>query len=134
MGPPAYPRVRQGQGMIRVKRVYNPPSPDDGARVLVDRLWPRGMTKERAAVQLWLKEIAPSPELREWFGHDPARWEEFRRRYRAELTGKEDLIRALREKEREGTLTLVYAARDEARNSAVLLAEFLGETRGSPDA
>jgi uncharacterized protein YeaO (DUF488 family) len=113
--------------MIRVKRVYEPPSAGDGTRVLVDRLWPRGLSKERAAVDLWLKEIAPSAELREWFGHDPARWEEFRRRYRAELSAKPGLLRTLMEKEREGTLTLVYAARDEARNNAVVLKEVLGE-------
>jgi uncharacterized protein YeaO (DUF488 family) len=112
--------------MIRVKRVYDPPSADDGLRVLVDRLWPRGLSKERASVSLWLKEIAPSAELREWFGHDPARWEEFRRRYRFELSGKPDLLRILGEKEQEGTLTLVYAARDEARNNAIVLAELLG--------
>ena len=93
----------------------------------MDRLWPRGISKERAAVQLWLKEIGTSAELMEWFGHDPARWEEFRRRYRAELAGKRDLLRILEEKEKEGTLTLVYAARDEARNNAVVLKEFLDE-------
>ncbi|MDD1669070.1 MAG: DUF488 domain-containing protein [Methanomicrobiales archaeon] len=113
--------------MIRVKRVYDPPSADDGTRILVDRLWPRGLPKERAAVHLWLKEIAPSAELREWFGHDPARWEEFRRRYRAELAANKDLICMLREKEREGTLTLVYAARDETHNNAVVLKDVLEE-------
>ena len=111
--------------MIRVKRVYDPPSAEDGLRILVDRLWPRGLSKERAQVQLWLKEIAPSAELRTWFGHDPARWEEFRRRYRGELSAKTDLLRHLREKEREGPVTLVYAARDEARNNAVVLKELL---------
>jgi len=111
--------------MIRVKRVYDAPSDGDGTRVLVDRLWPRGLTKDRAAVHLWLKEVAPSTELRVEFHHDPARWEEFRRRYRAELAGKQDLLRTLREKEMEGTVTLVYAARDEARNNAVVLKEVL---------
>lgn len=116
--------------MIRVKRVYEPPSAGDGTRVLVDRLWPRGLSKERAAVHLWLKEVAPSAGLREWFGHDPARWEEFRRLYRLELSGKPDLLRTLREKEKEGTLTLVYAARDEARNNAIVLKELLGGEGG----
>jgi uncharacterized protein YeaO (DUF488 family) len=129
MGCPAYPSLpgRGNTHTIRVKRVYDPPSAGDGTRVLVDRLWPRGISKERAAVQLWLKEIGTSAELMEWFGHDPARWEEFRRRYRAELAGKRDLLRILEEKEKEGTLTLVYAARDEARNNAVVLKEFLDE-------
>jgi uncharacterized protein YeaO (DUF488 family) len=116
--------------MIRVKRVYEPPSAGDGTRALVDRLWPRGLSKERTAVDLWLKEIAPSAALREWFGHDPARWEEFRWRYQVELSGKPDLLRTLREKEREGTLTLVYAARDEARNNAIVLKEILEEGGG----
>src|SRR5687768_6337100 len=99
--------------MIRVKRVYESPDPEDGARILVERLWPRGLSKERAAVDLWLKEIAPSPELRKWFGHDPARWQEFQRRYEAELREKEDAVRVLKAKRKEGTVTLVYAARDE---------------------
>jgi uncharacterized protein YeaO (DUF488 family) len=111
--------------MIRVKRVYEPPSAGDGTRVLVDRLWPRGLSKERAAVDLWLKEIAPSTELREWYGHDPARWEEFRRRYRAELSGKQDLIRTLKEKTRQGTVTLVYSSREQQLNNAVALKMFL---------
>jgi uncharacterized protein YeaO (DUF488 family) len=111
--------------MIGLKRVYDPPSPGDGSRVLVDRLWPRGISKERAAVRLWMKEIAPSRDLRKEFHHDPSRWEEFRRRYRAELTGKPDLLLALREMEREGTLTLVYAAKDGTRNNAAVLKEFL---------
>jgi uncharacterized protein YeaO (DUF488 family) len=113
--------------MIRVKRVYDPPSDDDGTRVPVDRLWPRGLTKERAAVGLWLKEVAPSDGLRKWFGHDPARWEEFRRRYRDELAGRPDSLRLLRERDREGTVTLVYAAHDPARNNAAFLAGLLGE-------
>jgi uncharacterized protein YeaO (DUF488 family) len=112
--------------MIQVKRVYDHPSAGDATRVLVDRLWPRGISKERAAIHFWLKEIAASEELREWFGHDPTWWEEFRRRYRAELSGKPDLLRTLMEKEREGTLTLVYAARDDARNNAIVLKELLG--------
>ena len=116
--------------MIRLMRAYEPPPADDGTRVLVDRLWPRGLSRERAGIDLWLKDIAPSPELRKWFGHDPARWEEFRRLYRAELAGKPDLLRMPGEKGRRGTLTLVYAARDEVRNNAVVLKELLEEGGG----
>ncbi len=111
--------------MIRLKRIYEPPTSDDGLRVLVERLWPRGFTKERAAVDLWLKDIAPSPELRTWFGHDFSKWEEFNQRYQAELEQKPDLINSLRGKVAEGTVTFVYAARDEERNSAALLRAFL---------
>ena len=116
--------------MIRRKRAYEPPSNGDGVRVLVDRPWLREISKERAAIHLWLREIAPSAELREWFGHDPARWEEFRQGYRAELSGKPDLIRTLGEIEGAGPLTLVYAARGDARNNAVALKEFPGEGAG----
>ena len=111
--------------MIALKRIYDDPHPEDGLRVLVERLWPRGLTKERAAVDLWLKGIAPSPELREWFGHDPARWEPFQERYRRELRGKKDTIRLLKQKAKEGTVTLVYAARDEEHNGALVLKRLL---------
>jgi uncharacterized protein YeaO (DUF488 family) len=109
--------------MIRVRRVYDPPAPDDGHRVLVERLWPRGMTKEAVAAE-WTKDVAPSPALRTWYGHDIAKWEEFQRRYRAELdaSGAWEPIAAMAE---EGTVTLVYAARDEEHNSAVVLAGYL---------
>jgi uncharacterized protein YeaO (DUF488 family) len=107
--------------MVQLKRVYEAASPTDGFRVLVERLWPRGLTKKRAAVDLWLKEIAPSAELRKWYGHEPDRWPEFQKRYRHELHDKQDLIRLLKEKARQGTLTLLFAARDEERNSAVVL-------------
>ncbi len=110
---------------VTIKRAYDPPSPDDGTRILVDRLWPRGVKKSKAGISQWMKEIAPSNELRKWFGHDPARWEEFRRRYRAELTGKRDLVGRLRELSREGPLTLVYSAHDAAHNQAVVLRELL---------
>jgi uncharacterized protein YeaO (DUF488 family) len=110
---------------IRLKRAYEKPAPDDGLRVLVERLWPRGLTKERAAVDLWMKDIAPSPELRKWFSHDPAKWQEFQTRYRAELRQKKELVEELRQKCREGAVTFVYAARDEEHNSAALLKEFL---------
>jgi uncharacterized protein YeaO (DUF488 family) len=111
--------------MIRLKRAYEKPSPGDGVRILVDRLWPRGLTKERAALALWLKDVAPSPELRTWFGHDPARWKQFQDRYRKELRQKKDAVKVLREKAKEGTVTLVYAARDEEHNGALVLKEFL---------
>jgi uncharacterized protein YeaO (DUF488 family) len=110
---------------IQVKRVYDPPEKDDGARVLVDRLWPRGVSKAHAALTLWLKEIAPGEELREWFGHDPARWEEFVRRYRAELAHNETAVARLRDLVREGPVTLLYAAHDREHNNAVALAAYL---------
>jgi uncharacterized protein YeaO (DUF488 family) len=111
--------------MIRVKRVYEKPSRDDGFRVLVDRLWPRGLTKERAALSLWLKDVAPSPGLRKWFGHDPARWNGFQARYRKELAGREDALKLLRQKARERTVTLLYGARDEEHNEARVLKKVL---------
>ena len=111
--------------MIKLKRAYEKPSSDDGLRILVERLWPRGLTKERAAVDLWLKEVAPSPELRKWFGHDPARWEQFQKRYWKELREKKDAIKLLKQKAKESTVTLVYAARDEEHNGALALRKFL---------
>lgn len=110
---------------LSLKRVYEPPSEDDGLRVLVDRLWPRGLRKEDAAVDLWLKEIAPSAELRKWFGHDPDKWTEFGRRYRAELDGRGGEIDALRQRAGEGHVTLVYGAKDERHNQAVVLKDYL---------
>jgi uncharacterized protein YeaO (DUF488 family) len=121
--------TRRETAMIKLKRVYEPPSRSDGARVLVERLWPRGLKKERAAVDLWLKDVAPSTELRKWFGHDPAKWEAFQRRYREELRQKKDAIQLLKEKGKKGTVTLVYAARDEEHNGALALKRFL-EGRG----
>jgi uncharacterized protein YeaO (DUF488 family) len=113
--------------MIRLKRAYAPPAPEDGFRVLVERLWPRGVKKEAAALDLWLKDVAPSTELRQWFGHDPARWVEFRRRYREELQGRAQAVATLREKVRAGEVTLVYGSRDEQHNAAVALKQFLEE-------
>lgn len=110
---------------IRVKRVYDPPDKDDGVRVLVDRLWPRGLRKENAALTLWLKEIAPSAELRTWFGHDPARWTEFTRRYRAELAQNNEAVARLAALSARGPVTLLYAAHDTAHNHAVVLAAYL---------
>lgn len=113
--------------MIRIKRVYEPPEKSDGLRVLVDRLWPRGLAKERAKVGLWLRDVAPSDGLRRWFSHDPAKWEEFRARYRKELEGKRQLLDEIRRLEKDkGTITLLFAARDPERNNARILAEVLG--------
>jgi uncharacterized protein YeaO (DUF488 family) len=114
-----------GPVQVRIKRAYLPPSPDDGVRALVDRLWPRGLRKTEAAVDLWLKDLAPSTELRQWFGHDPRRWEEFCRRYRAELASRAEQLDELRAIARRGPLTLVFAARDELHNQAVVLRDVL---------
>jgi len=115
---------RADPGSIRVKRVYDPPSPDDGVRVLVDRLWPRGLSKAAARVDAWMKELAPSPELRTWFGHDPARWAEFRRRYHRELaaTDTRDQLLALADSR---PLTLLFGAKDVTHNNAVALRELV---------
>lgn len=110
---------------VRIKRAYEAPSVRDGARILVDRIWPRGLRKADAALDVWPKEIAPSTRLRQWFAHDPARWKEFQRRYRAELAGKTELLAELRSRARNGKLTLVYAARDTEHNQAVVLREVL---------
>jgi uncharacterized protein YeaO (DUF488 family) len=115
--------------MIRLKRAYDEPSAQDGERVLVERLWPRGLTKGRAALDLWLKDAAPSPELRKWFGHDPAKWERFEQRYWKELRAGAEAVDVLRRKAKRGTVTLVYAARDVEHNGAVALKEFLEHGR-----
>jgi len=112
--------------MIGVKRVYDNPSPKDGLRVLVDRLWPRGLTKDRASVDLWLKDLAPSAELRKWFEHDPAKWDQFQSRYRKELDKQKDALKLLKAKAKENTVTLVYGARDEQHNGALVLKKVLG--------
>lgn len=114
---------------VRLKRVYERPSPDDGYRVLVDRLWPRGLARERAQVDEWLRELGPSDELRRWFGHRPERFAEFRRRYVAELGAHEEELRTLRRRAREGRVTLLYAARDREHNDAVVLADVLRRGR-----
>jgi uncharacterized protein YeaO (DUF488 family) len=110
---------------LRIKRVYEPPDKGDGKRILVDRLWPRGMAKAKAGVDLWLKEIAPSTELRKWFGHDPGKWAEFKKRYRAELEENDEQAALLKEEIKKGTVTLLYGARDEEHNDAVVLLDFL---------
>jgi uncharacterized protein YeaO (DUF488 family) len=118
--------------MFKIKRVYTAAGPADGYRVLVDRLWPRGVSKEKAHVDLWMKQIGPSDRLRKWFGHDPARWSEFQKRYRAELREKSDLTKELKRLEKQRrTVTLVYSAHDELHNQAVALSAFL--QRRSPN-
>ncbi len=111
--------------MLKVKRAYEKPERSDGKRILVDRLWPRGISKEKAKLHLWLKEIAPSPELREWFGHDPKKWLEFKKRYRAELRGKKELLAEIRKLAEKETVTLVYGSKEERYNDAVALKSFL---------
>jgi uncharacterized protein YeaO (DUF488 family) len=114
---------------VRLKRAYEPPAPTDGYRVLIDRLWPRGVARANARLDEWARELAPSTELRRWFGHDPARFAEFRQRYVKELSAQEEKLRELRGRARGATLTLVYGARDTEHNDAVVLAELLrGET------
>ena len=108
-------------GNIRLKRAYELSKAEDGARVLVDRLWPRGVSKEKAALDQWMKEIAPSTELRKWFGHDPARWKEFSHRYSVELHHDSEQLSHLRSLARKGRVTLIYAAHDEKHNEAVVL-------------
>ena len=117
---------------IRIKRAYEPAAPDDGARILVDRLWPRGLSKAHAEITLWLKEVAPTPALRKWFGHEPARWDEFGRRYRAELAANPQPVAKLAQYVRDGPVTLLYAARDEAHNHAVVLADYLRRHAAEP--
>jgi uncharacterized protein YeaO (DUF488 family) len=112
--------------MIKIKRVYDQASEEDGFRLLVDRLWPRGVSKDEAKVDLWLKEVAPSDALRKWFSHDPKRWQEFRKRYETELNQKEEVLHKIKQAETErGTVTLLYSAKDEEHNQAVALAAFL---------
>ena len=119
---------------VRLKRAYDPAEPTDGYRVLIDRLWPRGVSREQAKLDDWEKELPPSTELRQWFGHDPGRFEEFRRRYIDELRSQRPRLTALRQRARDGTLTLVYSAHDKAHNDAVVLADVLrrGLPKGQP--
>ena len=112
-------------GNIKLKRAYEQPEAADGIRVLIDRLWPRGVKRGDAAIDQWMKELSPSTELRNWFGHDPARWDEFRERYAAEVSQHPDQLRQLRALAGEGTVTLVYSAHDEEHNNAVALRGFI---------
>jgi uncharacterized protein YeaO (DUF488 family) len=113
--------------MIQIKRTYDPPRPGDGRRILVDRLWPRGMKKETLEADAWMKEVAPSPGLRKWFGHRPERWEEFRRRYRDELNANPSALKPLVDASRRGTVTLLYSAHDTSHNGAVVLRDLLAK-------
>ena len=118
--------------MIRTKRVYAPPDGSDGVRILVDRLWPRGVTREAARIDEWRKDLASTTVLRKWFGHDPSKWEEFQSRYRNELeaAGKMEELRSLGERARRETITLLYAARDEVRNNAVVIKKLIEKLSG----
>jgi uncharacterized protein YeaO (DUF488 family) len=111
--------------MIRLKRAYEPPARDDGRRILVERLWPRGVSKEKAHLDLWLKDVAPSPELRTWFGHEVAKWPEFQRRYREELHHRPREMAELTRLVRQGPVTFVYGSRDERHNAAIVLKDCL---------
>ena len=113
--------------MLRIKRTYDPPARGDGRRILVERLWPRGMKKEAAAADVWMKEVAPSTQLRRWFSHQVERWEEFRRRYRVELDGNPDAWEPILDAEKRGTVTLLYSAHDVLHNGAVVLRDYLME-------
>ncbi len=108
--------------MIRIKRIYENPGNDDGFRILVDRLWPRGVSKEKASLNLWMKDVAPSNELRKWFSHDPQKWEEFKMRYKRELNDKNEFLTKIKDIEKENeNITLLYSAKDEKHNNAVVL-------------
>lgn len=113
--------------MIKVKRIYESPnsSPGDGKRILIDRLWPRGLRKDEVVIDEWMKEIAPSSQLRKWFGHDPAKWDEFKKRYRQELGDKEELLEELKTDAKHRTVTLLYSAKDTEHNNAVALKELV---------
>jgi uncharacterized protein YeaO (DUF488 family) len=111
--------------MIKTKRIYNPVSRDDGKRILVDRLWPRGIKKEAAKIDEWMKDIAPSNDLRKWFAHDPAKWYEFKERYTNELKNKRELVEKLKAEIKKGTVTFLFAARDAEHNNAVDLKELI---------
>lgn len=113
--------------MFRLKRIYEEPAPEDGLRVLVDRVWPRGISREAARIDRWLRELAPSTELRKWFGHKPDRFEAFRTKYEQELTPHSELLASLREEARSGTVTLLFGAKDVEHNNAVVLKRTLDE-------
>jgi len=110
---------------LKIKRVYEKPEKEDGTRILVDRLWPRGLTKEKAAIDLWLKEVAPSTALRKWFSHDPAKWPTFKQKYRQEIKENKSQVAILKEQLMKGAVTLVYGAKDEEHNEALVLKEWL---------
>ena len=133
MGHPPSVTTRSAAGRVRITRAYEPADDGDGYRVLVDRLWPRGVSKAKARLGAWMKEIAPSTELRRWFGHDPARWDEFERRYRAELAEPErrSLVDELADRATHGPITLVYGARDTLHNEAIVLCAVVTAAQGT---
>lgn len=110
---------------IHIKRIYDKPAEVDGFRILVDRLWPRGLTKQAASINLWLKNIAPSNELRHWYSHEPEKWQEFQKRYRQELKANPESVKLLKEKIKEGPATLLYSSKEPKLNNAAALAQFL---------
>ena len=117
--------------MLKIKRAYDPPSQEDGKRILIDRLWPRGLKKEEVQVDEWLKDLAPSTELRKWFGHDPAKWSEFKKRYRKELSGRPEVINRIKAEARKGTVTLVFSAKDAEHSNAAFLKDFFQGRNGN---
>ena len=119
--------------MLKLKRVYETPNSEDGVRILVERLWPRGLTKERAKIDIWLKDIAPSTELRKWYNHMPERWPEFQKRYQLELQENYNVVRGLKKKVDTTDVTLIFAAKDAARNSAVVLKNHLEKKNFLPE-
>jgi uncharacterized protein YeaO (DUF488 family) len=117
----------------QIKRVYEKPEEEDGYRILVDRLWPRGLTREKAAVDLWLKEIAPSTELRKWFNHDPEKWPDFKKKYLKEIKENNEALTTLKEKMKERKVTIVYSAKDEVHNDARVLISYLNKAKETAD-
>lgn len=112
--------------MIKIKRIYEEQNKEDGFRILIDRIWPRGLSKDKAKIDLWLREIAPSNELRKWFSHDPKKWDDFKKRYRKELEDREELLHRIKQLEKDkGIITLLYSAKDERHNNAIALADIL---------
>jgi len=116
--------------MIRIKRIYDSPGEEEGFRILVDRLWPRGLSKEKAKIGLWMKEIAPSDILRKWYAHDPQKWDEFKRKYFEELESKKELINEITQKVSDGNVTLLFSSKEERLNNAVALKEYIGKKAG----
>jgi uncharacterized protein YeaO (DUF488 family) len=119
--------------MIKIKRIYDPPASGDGKRILIDRLWPRGLKKEDAKIDEWLRELAPSTELRKWFGHDPEKWVEFKRRFFSELRGRRDLADNIAKAARKGTVTLLFASKEERFNNAAAVKEFIETGAGASE-
>lgn len=112
---------------LNLKRIYEPPEKNDGYRILVDRLWPRGLTKEKAAIDLWLKDIAPSTELRKWFDHDPEKWKGFQKKYLQELKENKEAVATIKEHLKKSAVTLLYAAKDEVHNEALIIKDFVSK-------